>query len=89
MDASHCSIPEIASYTIERSHFGRGRRAALSTTSVGSTLAHRRGKTASWKDTSDKPITQLGDLLGLIEAPLGVVASKFRAAARHTVSVLR
>ena len=32
----------------------------------------------AWKDTSDKPITQMGDLLGLIEAPLGFVASKFR-----------
>jgi hypothetical protein len=32
----------------------------------------------AWKDTSDKPITQLGDLLGLIEAPLGFAASKFR-----------
>jgi len=32
----------------------------------------------AWKDTSDEPITQMGDLLGLIEAPLGFVASKFR-----------
>ena len=32
----------------------------------------------AWKDTSDAPITQMGDLLGLIEAPLGFVASKFR-----------
>jgi hypothetical protein len=32
----------------------------------------------AWKDTSDKPITQMGDLFGLIEAPLGFVASKFR-----------
>jgi len=32
----------------------------------------------AWQDTSDKPITQMGDLLGLIEAPLGFVASKFR-----------
>jgi hypothetical protein len=32
----------------------------------------------AWTDTSDKPITQMGDLLGLIEAPLGFVASKFR-----------
>jgi hypothetical protein len=32
----------------------------------------------AWKDTSDRPITQMGDLLGLIEAPLGFVASKFR-----------
>ena len=31
----------------------------------------------AWKDTSDKPITQM-DLVGLIEAPLGFVASKFR-----------
>ena len=31
-----------------------------------------------WKDTSDKPIEQMGDLVGLIEAPLGFVASKFR-----------
>jgi hypothetical protein len=32
----------------------------------------------AWKDTSDTPITQMGDLLGLIEAPLGFAASKFR-----------
>jgi len=32
----------------------------------------------AWKETSDKPIEQLGDLVGLIEAPLGFVASKFR-----------
>jgi hypothetical protein len=32
----------------------------------------------SWKDTSDAPIAQMGDLVGLIEAPLGFVASKFR-----------
>lgn len=31
-----------------------------------------------WKDTSDRPITQLADLFGLIEVPLGFVASKFR-----------
>lgn len=31
-----------------------------------------------WRDTSDEPITQMGDVLGLIEAPLGYVASKFR-----------
>jgi hypothetical protein len=32
----------------------------------------------AWKDTSNKPIEQMGDLVGLIEAPLGFVASKFR-----------
>ena len=32
----------------------------------------------AWKDIFDEPITQMGDLLGLIEAPLGFVASKFR-----------
>ncbi|MFF0817191.1 lipase family protein [Rhodococcus sp. NPDC003318] len=32
----------------------------------------------AWRDTSDDPITQMGDLLGLVEAPLGFVASKFR-----------
>ena len=32
----------------------------------------------AWKETSDKPIEQMGDLVGLIEAPLGFVASKFR-----------
>ncbi len=32
----------------------------------------------AWKNTTNKPITQMGDLLGLIEAPLGFVASKFR-----------
>jgi len=32
----------------------------------------------AWRETSDKPIEQMGDLVGLIEAPLGFVASKFR-----------
>jgi hypothetical protein len=32
----------------------------------------------AWKETSNKPIEQMGDLVGLIEAPLGFVASKFR-----------
>ena len=32
----------------------------------------------AWKDTSNKPIEQMGDLVGLIEAPLGFAASKFR-----------
>jgi hypothetical protein len=32
----------------------------------------------AWKETSDKPIEQMGDLVGLIEAPLGFVTSKFR-----------
>ena len=33
---------------------------------------------SEWKDTSDDPITQMGDLIGLVELPLGFVASKFR-----------
>ncbi len=32
----------------------------------------------AWKETSDKPITQMGDLVGLIEAPLGFAARQFR-----------
>lgn len=31
-----------------------------------------------WKDTSDHPITQMRDLIGLVELPLDFVASKFR-----------
>src|SRR5260370_12529795 len=32
----------------------------------------------AWNETSNKPIEPMGDLGGLIEAPLGFVASKFR-----------
>ncbi|MEV0292666.1 lipase family protein [Nocardia sp. NPDC050710] len=33
---------------------------------------------SEWKDTSDDPIMQMSDLIGLVELPLGFVASKFR-----------
>ena len=33
-----------------------------------------------WKDTSEDPISQIGYLLGLIEAPLAFVARQFRLA---------